>query len=204
MNIDASMALAEPLVFTAEGCRLTAWLDTLPDPPVWTIGHGNTWVDGHAVHAGMTCTRLQADAWGAFELRKVAEQVLGKVKVPIDDFQLAALTSLAYNIGIGGFAKSSVLEAVNLGLMQVAADRFLEYDEAGGKKIAGLETRRARERALFLTAMRDPVGDHGTPIAAPAALTADALNEQELDKLQSGKRLTGHQSPSEPDPPPAA
>ena len=178
MNVDSAVALAMPLVFGAEGCRLVAYLDTLPLEPVWTIGHGTTQVDGHPVVAGLSCTRQQADAWAAADLRSVAEQVLRCVKVTIDDFQLGALASLAYNIGIGHFEHSSVLEALNLGFFRPAADRILEYDHAGGQVIDGLITRRARERALFLTAMR-PV----LKLVQPHVQTADDLNQREIDSL---------------------
>lgn len=232
MNIDLALALAEPLVFSAEGCRLTAYLDTLADPPKWTIGHGNTWVDGRPVEHGMTCTRAQADAWAQTDLRKVATQVMLLVTVTIDEHQLAALTSLAYNIGITRFHTSSVLEALNMAssegrvdhtMYRRAADRFLEYDEAGGHKVDGLLERRGRERALFLTgtgltgsqpsavphvtvASKGPAPVHEAPAQpphpAPKEPTTEQLNESELDKLESGRRLTGHQSPSESDPPP--
>jgi hypothetical protein len=71
--------------------------------------------------------------------------------------QLGALISLAYNIGIGHFWRWSVLEVLNLALYQLAANRFLEYDEAGHRVIDGLETRGARERALFLAGMGVPL-----------------------------------------------
>jgi GH24 family phage-related lysozyme (muramidase) len=46
MDIEPALRLAVPLVFAAEGCRLTAYLDRLAKAPVWTIGHGTTFVAG--------------------------------------------------------------------------------------------------------------------------------------------------------------
>jgi lysozyme len=193
MNIDNAILLAFPLIFTSEGCKTRAWLDTLPARPVWTIGHGATWVGGKPVYAGMTCTLSEADTWAMDDLHTLAEQVMGCVKVTVNEHQVAACLSLAYNIGIGRFRESSVLEALNLALYQRAADRFLEYDEAGGDVLQGLETRRAKERALFLAS--SPVtaphpaptpapAPHPTPHLTPAPQSeADRLNEQEIAKL---------------------
>jgi hypothetical protein len=83
--------------------------------------------------------------------------VLAAVSVNLNEMQLGALISLAYNIGIGHFWRSSVLEVLNLALYQPAANRFLEYGEAGHRVIDGLETRGARERALFLAGMGVPL-----------------------------------------------
>ena len=150
MNTSNALALALPLVHGAEGCALTAYLDTLAKPPVWTIGHGTTRIAGMPVIPRMVCTQVQADGWAEADLIAVAIQIEHVVHVPLDDAQLAALISFTYNCGIGHFEQSTVLAALNLGEYQNAADRLLEYDHAGGKKIAGLSTRRGRERAMFL------------------------------------------------------
>jgi GH24 family phage-related lysozyme (muramidase) len=199
MDVTKALSLALPLVFDLEGCRLVAYLDTLARPPVWTIGHGSTWVQGKPVHYGMTCTRAEADLWAGVTLATTAEDVRALLKVGVTDEQWAACISLAYNIGTGAFRHSSVLEAINLALFQRAADRFLEYDHAGGRTVAGLTVRRARERALFLSGMGEPSPE--VPVAAVPALPAatpahplrapvpvqpieseaDLLNQRELD-----------------------
>jgi lysozyme len=176
MNIDAAIALAMPLVFDAEGCRLTAWLDKLPTTPVWTIGHGTTRLGDKPVTAGQTCSQAEADDWALAVLRTTAQRVLKSVTVKIDECQLAALTSLAYNIGIGRFWNSTVLEALNLGRYDAAADRFRFYDHAGGKAIAGLTARRGRERQLFLTRMVSTKAQSVQP-------SADDLNQREIDNF---------------------
>jgi lysozyme len=152
-DLSTALRYAATCVYGTEGFRDTAWLDTLPDPPVWTIGHGTTFIDDKPVGPGMICTRQEADQWAMEAMRETGEEVLAAVHVDLNAMQLGALISLAYNIGIGHFRRSSVLEALNLALYQVAANRFLEYDEAGHRVIEGLETRRGRERALFLTGM---------------------------------------------------
>jgi lysozyme len=177
MNIDRAIGLAVPLVFPTEGCRLRAYLDILAKPPVWTIGHGTTQIDGKPVRAGMTCTPAQADAWAVAHLREAAAHVQRVVEVPLSDHQLAALTSLCYNIGSGHFATSDVVRALNLSLYSAAADRILEYDHAGGVEIAGLTTRRGLERRLFLTP------DDTMPALEPEVDATADLNQRELDRI---------------------
>lgn len=194
MSIDTALQLAVPFLFDAEGCRLVAYLDRLATIPVWTIGHGSTWVDGKPVTYGMTCTRTQADHWAGDDLRERMQWVRDAVIVPLTDAQLAALSSLVFNIGIGRFRASNVLQALNLGLYQVAADRLLEYDHAGGVVVVGLSTRRARERRLFmsgnalssatLAASRSGAAANAVDetLAAETVLSeADVLNQAQLD-----------------------
>lgn len=66
-----------------------------------------------------------------------------------------ALVSLAYNIGTGAFASSSLLHAIN----ERGAPRdwtplgplWIEWDHAGGKVLPGLLNRRRQEFAIFRT-----------------------------------------------------
>lgn len=150
MDISTALGYAVTIIYGSEGFATAAYLDRLAKPPIWTIGRGTTRVGGKPVTQGMTCTVTQADAWAAEDMRAAANFVLHVIKVPLNDRQLGALTSLCYNIGDGNFARSTVLAALNLGQYDVAADRLLDYDEAGGKVLSGLETRRRRERAMFL------------------------------------------------------
>jgi lysozyme len=178
MNLAMALGYATSCVYDAEGYRSKAYLDTLARPPVWTIGHGTTLIDGKPVQAGMTCTETQAEDWAMAAMNEAASYVQNSVRVPLTDQQLGALTSFCYNVGCGHFGASTVKQALDHGLYAIAADRLLEYDHAGGRRLRGLTTRRARERAMFL---------RGTAIAAapPAApeVTADDLNQAELDRI---------------------
>jgi lysozyme len=179
MNVTNALALALPLVHGSEGCALKAYLDTLAKPPVWTIGHGTTRIGDKPVAWGMTCTQAEANAWAEDDMMAAAEQVRHVVRVPLDDFQFAALISFVYNIGIGHFERSGVLESLNLGYYQRAADRLLEYVQAGGKPLAGLTQRRLRERALFTTG----AATARVTVAVTSGPTADELNQREIDKF---------------------
>lgn len=186
-------SIAIRLIFHSEGCRLRAYLDSVARPPVWTIGHGTTRINGRPVPEGMTCTVAEADAWALDDARDATNQILHVVTVTLDDYQLGALISLVYNIGIGAFRTSSVLEALNRGLYTIAANRFLEYDHAGGHVVSGLVTRRDLEREVFLTNMDHPkaalkpapkVAAMRKLIAGPPQSEADKLNARELLRIK--------------------
>ncbi len=75
----------------------------------------------------------------------------------------AALTSLTYNAG-PGWASSGLGDAVRAGDWTGAAERFQQYNKAGGEVNPGLVARRAKEAAWF-----------GAPLGAPQPLqTAQA------------------------------
>jgi lysozyme len=196
MDLHHALSLAVPLVFDAEGCELTSYIDTLATVPVWTIGHGNTFVGGKPVVDGMTCTQAQADQWAMDALEADAIEVVRLVHVPLSDPQAAACISLAYNIGVGAFARSTVLYALNTRLYYKAADRFLSYDHTGGVEVRGLLARRARERAVFLsgTAPAPVIPQHPGPAqpgypprkpdpAPEVESEADKLNQAEMDRI---------------------
>jgi lysozyme len=85
---------------------------------------------------------LRSDV-GAFE-----RAVLSAVRVRLNQNEFDALVSLAFNIGTGAFAGSTVVRELNANRRGAAADAFLLWRNAGGRPI--LHPRRRRERALFL------------------------------------------------------
>ena len=192
MDIVNAISLALPLIYNTEGCELTAYLDKVAKVPVWTIGHGCTFVGGKPVHEGMTCTRQEADEWAVDSLEELASQLLSEIRVDVSDPQFAACLSLAYNCGIGAFGRSSVLEALNQRLYHQAADRFRQYDHAGVVEVGGLKTRRERERALFLSgtdpALTIPARPAylrpSEPDQKPAESDSDKLNDAELAMIK--------------------
>lgn len=190
MNIELALSLAALCIKASEGFCANAYLDHLPKVPLWTIGFGTTRIAGKPVQPGQTCTMAQASAWCAQDMRADLAWVMLRVMVPLAEREAGALTSLCYNIGHGPFAESSVVAALNKGLRRVAADRFLEYDHAGGVVVRGLTTRRERERAMFLIGSTNVALVPSAivtlkPSPAPA-LSADALNDAELSRLAAG------------------
>lgn len=136
------------LIKEHEGCRLTSYPDPGTGGAPWTIGYGHTGVD---VHPDMTITQDAADAILLSDLNRFELGVSGLVHVDINDNQFAALVSLAFNMGLGKFASSTVLKYVNESDFNSAAEHFLHYNHADGRVMAGLTNHRESERDLFLS-----------------------------------------------------
>ena len=135
------------LIQRNEGLRLDAYQDSVG---VWTIGYGHT---GPEVVPGLRITQEQADQWFA---ERLADEFEPGVEAAIGDApttqaQFDAMVSLAYNIGIVAFARSSVAASHRRGDNAKAADDFLMWNKAGGQVLAGLVRRRGEERKLYLS-----------------------------------------------------
>jgi lysozyme len=128
-----------------EGCKLTAYLCPAG---VWTIGWGST---GVGVSKGVVWTQAEADERYKKDMAVFKAGVQKLVTVPVNKNQLEALTSFAYNLGIGALKGSTLLKFLNTGNYQAAANQFLRWDKANGKVLAGLARRRTAERKLFLS-----------------------------------------------------
>lgn len=136
------------LVKAGEGCRLVAYQD---ERGIWTIGWGHT---GPEVHAGMQCSQAHADQQLERDLESFAHGVAAELpQVSIGDNAFSALVSLAYNIGLGAFAGSSVRHLVLTGPYLAIPAHIRLWDKVlvGGKLVSspGLKWRRACECALW-------------------------------------------------------
>ncbi len=190
---------AEALIKRFEGCRLQAYDDATGKPlaaddtpqGIPTIGWGRT----RGVRPGMVCTQAQADAWFEREIERVTDGVLELVRRDPSDTQLGAMVSLAYNIGLAGFARSTVLKAFNRGDDESAARAFGLWDRSQGKRVAGLTRRRKAEAALYLrpageaaeepmpqrvdpesSLARSPIAISGAAVSAVSAAAAPAVS----------------------------
>jgi lysozyme len=92
-------------------------------------------------------------------LQEFEDGVLALCTVAPNPNQCAALVSFAYNVGVGGLRKSSVLKAHNRSDFQAAARAFNLWTKAGGQVLPGLVRRRADEAALYLKPHQDVVDD---------------------------------------------
>jgi lysozyme len=133
------------LIKRNEGCRLTAYLDPVN---IWTIGYGDT---GAHVFRGCTITQDEAERLLAERLLREFEPGVQRAigDAPTNENQFAAMVSLAYNVGVGAFAKSSVARHHRAGEYAKAASSFHLWNKAGGKVLAGLVRRRAEEADLY-------------------------------------------------------
>jgi len=127
-----------------EGCRLKAYHDIVG---VWTCGWGET----RGVTPSTVWTQQEADERFCESLTEFSDGVRKLCTNPPSDNELGAMVSLAYNIGLSGFARSTVLKKHNAGDYQSAARAFALWNKAGGQVVRGLTLRRAKESALYLT-----------------------------------------------------
>jgi len=135
-----------------EGLRLKAYDDGVG---VITIGYGTTrYPNGHKVQLGDTCTEKEAEQYLANDLAKFEKAVNEAIKVPVNQNQYDALVSFTYNVGIGGFTKSTALRLLNAGDYTGCAKALLAWNKGtvNGKliELKGLTRRRNAEKDLFL------------------------------------------------------
>lgn len=159
------------LIKEFEGFEATAYRDIVG---VWTIGYGTTAAAGVGIapYAGLTISEAEATRYLLLGVEKFATHIRPLLKRTPTENQWAAMLSLAYNIGPGAFAKSSVLRFFNAGDTASAANAFAMWNKAGGKVVNGLVRRRAAEKALFLTPGAPVASTQTPPAVAPAAVTA--------------------------------
>lgn len=119
---------------------------------VWTIGYGHT----GGITKGMVISQDEADAYFDNDIEVFEQGVNKLVKVHIYQSHFDALVSLAFNIGIGAFSKSTLLRKLNKGDVVGAEAQFAFWCKAGGKTNAGLVRRRREEAALFGSEYRYP------------------------------------------------
>jgi lysozyme len=144
---DKAIAVADVLTREFEGCKLTAYPDPGSGGDPWTIGRGAT---GAGIHKGVVWTQEQADARHVADLERFAAGVNKLIgNAPTTDNQRGAMISLAYNIGLDAFAKSTLLLLHKAGDYPGAKAQFARWNRAAGKVMAGLTRRRDAERTVY-------------------------------------------------------
>jgi lysozyme len=140
-----------------EGLSLVPYLCSAK---VATIGYGNTYYpSGIKVTMQDKPISLATANW---MFRTIADRfavdVDQLIKANLNQNQFNAITSLAYNIGIGselpsrkgGFIKSTLLKKVNINPSDpTIAAEFAKWNKVSGKVVNGLTKRRAVESKLY-------------------------------------------------------
>lgn len=129
------------LIKVSEGLRLKAYKCPAD---VWTIGFGST----TGVHEGMAITAPEAEALLLKDL-DTFERGVAKVGGAMTADQFSALVSFSFNLGLGALGTSTLLKKHLAGDFVGAAAEFGKWVNAGGKKLAGLVTRRAAEAKIY-------------------------------------------------------
>jgi lysozyme len=136
-------AVAISLIGGFEGYRSTAYQDVIG---VWTACQGLT----KGIKKGMTFTKSECDAKFIAAIQEHEEGMRGCLKTPdaIPIRTYIAMVSLTYNIGVGGFCKSSLPRKLDQKLYSSACETLDSFNKAGGKIWAGLTNRRNKEKAF--------------------------------------------------------
>ena len=112
-----------------------------------TIGYG------HVVQAGECFSDVIDEARAhdllIADLEPVECAIEKLVSVPLNQGQFDALASFTYNLGIGALRSSTLLKLLNKLDYSAAADQWLRWCYAAGKRLKGLEKRREAEQRLF-------------------------------------------------------
>lgn len=137
---------ARQIIKDSESLRLDAYRCPAG---VWTIGYGHT----GDVAEGQRITPHQAEAILEVDLDKF-ELGVGALAPKANANQFSAMVSLAFNIGLTAFGKSTLLKEHRAGRHLNAAVEFGKWTHGGGKVLPGLVKRRAREAALYLEAIQ--------------------------------------------------
>ena len=125
-----------------EGLRLTAYRDAAG---VLTIGYGHT----KGVREGDKISPFWAQELLQKDIEE-CERAVKELQVARTEGQLDALTSFAFNLGIGRLKGSTLLKVIRDGGSKTAITReFKRWVYAGGKRLRGLELRREWEAKRF-------------------------------------------------------
>lgn len=89
-------------------------------------------------------------------VREIERAVLRQVKVPLNSNQFSALVSLTYDLGEASLRRSMLLQYLNAGCYQEAADEFERWIYIGSRPSSDLRVRRRAEKRLFLKVERQP------------------------------------------------
>ena len=146
MNKELSINEAgKELIKSYEGLRLKAYQDS---GGIWTTGYGHTGAD---VHPGMVISKERAEELFDKDIEKFQLGILHLLtdKENTNPNQFSAMVSLAYNIGLGAFGKSSVLRFHNQGQFQKASSAFGLWNKVNGEILQGLAKRRTAESSLY-------------------------------------------------------
>jgi lysozyme len=139
------------LLMGFEGLSLKPYLCSAGVP---TIAYGSTFYpSGKKVTMQDAPINLATANWMLKETAdKFAVDVNKLIKANLNQNQFNAIVSLAYNIGLAGLAKSSLLKKVNANPSDATIrNSFLIWNKAGGKINNGLTKRRTKEANLYFT-----------------------------------------------------
>jgi len=132
------------LLKKSEGFRGRMYLDVVGVP---TIGYGHRILATESFPHGIDEARGQEML--SRDLQAAEQAVKRLVKVAITQGQFDALVDFVFNLGARRLAASTLLQDLNTGSYDRAAEGLLRWDHAGVEENAGLKARREAEFHLW-------------------------------------------------------
>ncbi|WP_033790754.1 lysozyme [Pantoea septica] len=142
-----ALTLAITLLSGSDGLEGRRYVPYRDVAGVLTVCDGHTGAD---IVRNKTYTDRECDSLLRADLSLIQAQVDSLVKVPLSDYQRAALYSFVYNVGTEAFTGSTLLKKLNAGDLNGACNEMRRWVFAGGRKWQGLRSRRETERLLCL------------------------------------------------------
>jgi lysozyme len=139
------------LIKKSEGFRDRVYRDVAGFP---TIGYGHLLKPNESFSNGVT--ESQAASILAADVQEAEQAITRLVKVGLTQGQFDALVDFCFNLGAGRLASSTLLQELNAGRHDAAAEQLLSWDHAGGIVVGGLKARREAELKLWM-------GESNTP-----------------------------------------
>lgn len=119
-----------------------------------TIGYGNTYYPSGAKVklTDPAITKEKAEELLKFLLTSYEKGVDSFCRDDINQNQFDALTSFAYNVGVGNLQKSTLIKKVNKNPNDpTIRTEFMKWNKGGGKVLLGLTRRRQAEADLYFS-----------------------------------------------------
>lgn len=149
-GVAAAIALAIPLVAAFEGFSARPYVDRVGTGQPETWCYGATKADGPPPPYSKVFTKEECQAQLGHDLLKYDAMVHSCIKVPLPPHREAALVSFTYNVGQGALCHGAVAKQLNAGNVVAGCNALLAYNHAAGRVLAGLTSRRQKERQLCL------------------------------------------------------
>lgn len=140
-------AVGLELLKRSEGFRNRIYLDVAGAP---TIGYGHRVLAGESFSNGIE--EPEGAALLSSDVRTAEQSVQRLVRVALAQGQFDALVDFCFNLGQGRLAASKLLQDLNMGRYDAAAEQLLRWDHAGALENAGLKARREAEFHLWHSA----------------------------------------------------
>lgn len=137
-------AAGRALICEFEGLRLSSYRCPAG---FWTIGYGHTLT----AQPNQTITRTEAEDLLTADLERFEQGLSRLVQVMLTSNQFSALVSLAFNIGLGAMADSTLLRLLNRSWYSSVPAQIKRWNKINGRVSNGLTRRRLAEATLWQT-----------------------------------------------------